>query len=189
MRSVFTKRMPADFTALSSPYRWGVTYSIRSLVPTDLPRVLSLNNAAVPAVSELDAEELAALVLHSHLAVGVVDDDETDMVLGLAILFIAGAEYTSENYRWFSSRSTDFLYVDRIVVAEGFRGQGLGQVLYDAIFGVARREVLAEVFCEVNVEPPNPGSLAFHDRLGFLEVGQLSTKGDTVVVSLLAASV
>ncbi len=166
-----------------------MTYSIRSLAPADLPRLLALNNAAVPAVNELDAEALAALVLHSHLAVAVVDDDAADSALGFAILFIAGADYESENYRWFSSRSTDFLYVDRIVVADGFRGQGLGQVLYDAIFGTARREVLAEVLCEVNLEPPNPGSLAFHDRLGFLEVGQLSTKDDTVVVSLLAASV
>ncbi|MBG6213790.1 MAG: GNAT family N-acetyltransferase [Cryobacterium sp.] len=166
-----------------------MTHSIRTLVPADLPRLLALNNAAVPAVSELDAQALAALVQHSHLAVAVVADDAVDVALGFAILFVAGAEYASENYRWFSSRSNDFLYVDRIVVADGFRGQGLGQVLYDAIFGAARRELLAEVLCEVNLEPPNPGSLAFHDRLGFLEVGQLSTKGDTLVVSLLAASV
>ncbi|MDJ0348595.1 GNAT family N-acetyltransferase [Cryobacterium sp. PH29-G1] len=166
-----------------------MTYSIRSLVPADLPRLLALNNDAVPAVNELDAPALAALVQHSHLAVAVVADETPELVLGFAILFVAGAEYESENYRWFSNRSTDFLYVDRIVMADGFRGQGLGQVLYNAIFGAARREVLAEVLCEVNLEPPNPGSLAFHDRLGFVEVGQLSTKGDTVVVSLLAASV
>ncbi|WP_104191975.1 GNAT family N-acetyltransferase [Cryobacterium sp. Y82] len=166
-----------------------MTFSIRSLVRDDLPRLLALNNAAVPAVNELDAEALAALVEHSNLAIAVVDDDATDSVIGFAILFIAGAEYASENYHWFSSRSTDFLYVDRIVVADGYRGQGLGQVLYDAIFGAARRLKLTEVFCEVNLEPPNPGSLAFHDRLGFTEVGQLSTKEDTVVVSLLAVSV
>ena len=166
-----------------------MTFSIRSLVSDDLPRLLALNNAAVPAVNELDAPALAALAEHSHLAVAVVADDAADVALGFAILFVAGADYESENYRWFSGRSTDFLYVDLIVVADGFRGQGLGQVLYDAIFGAARRELLAEVLCEVNLEPPNPGSLAFHDRLGFTEVGQLSTKGDTVVVSLLAASV
>ena len=166
-----------------------MTFSIRSLEPDDLPRLLALNNAAVPAVNELDANALAALVEHSNLAVTVVDDAATDIAIGFAVMFVAGAAYESENYRWFSARSTDFLYVDRIVVADGYRGQGLGQVLYDAIFGAARRLKLTEVFCEVNLEPPNPGSLAFHDRLGFAPVGQLSTKGDTVVVSLLAASV
>ncbi|WP_198415830.1 GNAT family N-acetyltransferase [Cryobacterium glaciale] len=166
-----------------------MTYSTRSLVPADLPLLLALNNAAVPAVNELDARALATLVQHSHLALAVVHDDAADIALGFAILFVAGADYESENYRWFSARSTDFLYVDRIVVADGHRGRGLGQVLYDTIFGAARRELLAEVLCEVNLQPRNPGSLAFHDRLGFTEVGQLSTKGDTVVVSLLAASV
>ena len=166
-----------------------MTHSIRSLLPTDLPLILAINNSAVPAVNELDAAGLAALVEHSHLAFAIVPDDAPHLAIGFAILFVAGAEYESENYRWFSNRSTDFLYVDRIVVADGYRGAGLGQVLYDAIFAAARREVLTEVLCEVNLEPPNPGSLAFHDRLGFAEVGQLSTKGDTVVVSLLAASV
>ncbi|SEN89577.1 GNAT family N-acetyltransferase [Cryobacterium sp. TMT1-3] len=166
-----------------------MTYSIRSLVAADLPLLLALNNAAVPAVNELDAPALAVLVDHSQLAVAVVDDDAADVALGFAVLFVAGADYASENYRWFSARSKDFLYVDRIVVADGYRGQGLGQLLYDAIFGAARRMKLAEVLCEVNLQPRNPGSLAFHDRLGFTEVGQQSTKGDTVVVSLLAASV
>ncbi len=170
-------------------YRGGVTYSIRSLLPADLPHLLALNNAAVPAVNELNEEALATLVSTSHLAVAVVDDAAANVALGFSVLFVSGADYESENYRWFSGRSTDFLYVDRIVIADGYRGQGLGQVLYDAIFGAARREELAEVLCEVNLEPPNPGSLAFHDRLGFVEVGQLSSKGDTLVVSLLAASV
>jgi predicted GNAT superfamily acetyltransferase len=38
--------------------------------------------------------------------------------------------------------------------------------------------------CEVNVEPPNPGSLRFHERIGFAEVGQFAPKPD-YVVSLL----
>jgi hypothetical protein len=166
-----------------------VTYSIRSLVPADLPLTLAINNFAVPAVNELNASEFEALVKNSHSAIGAVPDKAPHLAMGFAILFVAGAEYESENYRWFSQRSSDFLYVDRIVVADGYRGEGLGQVLYDSIFAEARRLELTEVLCEVNLEPPNPGSLAFHDRLGFVEVGQQSTKGDSVVVSLLAASV
>ena len=43
--------------------------------------------------------------------------------------------------------------------------------------------------CEVNIEPPNPASLAFHARMGFDRVGEQSTKGGEVVVALLAAPV
>jgi predicted GNAT superfamily acetyltransferase len=43
------------------------------------------------------------------------------------------------------------------------------------------------VTCEVNLDPPNPESLAFHARLGFARVGEQETKGGSVTVALLAA--
>jgi hypothetical protein len=39
----------------------------------------------------------------------------------------------------------------------------------------------------VNLEPPNPGSLRFHHRMGFQDVETQTTKGGTVVVQLLRA--
>jgi predicted GNAT superfamily acetyltransferase len=45
------------------------------------------------------------------------------------------------------------------------------------------------VTCEVNLDPPNPRSLAFHERLGFREVGRQATKGGAFTVVLLAAAV
>jgi len=110
-------------------------------------------------------------------------------VLGFALLFRAGADYASENYRWFEVRGDDFFYVDRIVVADEAQNAGVGRALYAAIFAAARERGLARVTCEVNVEPPNPGSMRFHGRLGFAEVGRQSTKNDTIVVAMLAAAV
>lgn len=160
---------------------------IRHLTATDTERLVELNNAAVPAVSETDAAGMRRLLDLSALAIAVVDDADT--VLGFAILMTPGADYESENYRFFEARGTDFLYVDRIVVAEEARNRGLGAELYRAVFEAAREQGRAEVTCEVNVEPPNPGSLRFHDRLGFTEVGRQETKGGSVTVALLAASV
>ena len=53
----------------------------------------------------------------------------------------------------------------------------------------ARALGLGEVTCEVNLEPPNPASLAFHARLGFRQVGEQVTKGGSVRVALLARAV
>jgi len=164
-------------------------YSVRALHPHDADQVLALNNAAVPAVNDLDGESLAGLMAGCGLAIAVTTDAEPHLVLGFAIVFAPYDDYASENYRWFSARSTDFLYVDRIVVAAAARGQGLGELLYASVFAAAREAETAEVVCEVNLVPPNPRSLAFHSRLGFAEIGQQSTKNDTVVVALLAASV
>jgi predicted GNAT superfamily acetyltransferase len=163
---------------------------VRPLTEADVPRLLELNHAAVPAVNDIDAEEMGTLIGAAAVAAGVVRGGHPDAgdqeLVGFVLALAPGADYASENYRWFSERGDGFLYVDRIVVGEGHRGEGLGPLLYDAVFAEARARGAAEVDCEVNVEPPNPGSLAFHARLGFEEVGRQSTKGGSVVVALLA---
>jgi len=125
----------------------------------------------------------------SSVAVVVDDGAPAGFVLGMP----PGLGYQSENYLYFSARARDrgssFVYVDRIVLAAHLRGQGLGPRLYDAVFAEAHRVGADEVLCEVNLEPPNPGSLAFHQRLGFVEVGRQSTKGGANLVALLAAPV
>ncbi len=164
-------------------------YSLRPLLPADAATVLGLNNAAVPAVNAHDEASLSALLAASSHALVVVHDAAPSEVLGFAVLFGVGADYASENYRWFSTRSDSFLYVDRIVVSPEARNQGLGALLYTAIFTAAGAAEVGQVFCEVNSAPPNPRSLAFHSRLGFVPIGEQATKGGTVVVCLLSAPV
>jgi predicted GNAT superfamily acetyltransferase len=167
---------------------------IRELTPADLPAALVLNNANVPAVSPSDEAGFARLLELTDVALAAVDNDPADgpqpaALLGFVLLMRPGADYPSENYRWFDARGSDFLYVDRIVVADEAQNQGVGAALYAAVFAAGRKWGATEVTCEVNVEPPNPGSLRFHARLGFVEVGRQATKADTIVVSLLAAPV
>ncbi|MFP7759970.1 GNAT family N-acetyltransferase [Marisediminicola sp. LYQ134] len=162
---------------------------IRELVDTDLERITALNNAAVPAVPLTDVDEMRGLVARSDHAFAAVDDESPDLVAGFVIGFEPGRDYASENYVYFDARSRDFTYVDRIVVDAADRGRGVGRALYREVFDRARAADRREVTCEVNVEPPNPSSLAFHAARGFVEVGRQSTKGGTVVVALLAARV
>lgn len=155
--------------------------SIRDLLAADLPAALALNNAAVPAVNELDAPALAALV--DEGAVSLVA--EVDGVFaGFCVVLPPGLAYDSLNYRWFSARYDDFAYLDRIAVAPEFRRYGLGRAMYAEL---VRRLVGAVpvLLCEVNIRPRNEVSLAFHASLGFREVGQQDTSGGTKTVSLL----
>lgn len=160
---------------------------IRGITEADIRQVTVMNEASVPAVSPADETEISRLVSLSELALAVVAEDAPEQVLAFCLLMTPGVDYRSENYRWFEARGTNFLYVDRIVVAEGARDRGIGEVLYRTVFEAARNQGRDEVTCEVNVDPPNPGSLRFHARLGFAEVGRQATKGDTVTVALLAA--
>lgn len=159
---------------------------IRPITADDLPAIVKINDAAYPAVPITGADEMRRLIDHAAYAVAV--DAEGDVV-GFLLAMEPGRDYDSENYRWFAERSESFLYVDRIVLDPSLRGQGVGRRLYEAVFDRARLAGFGEVDCEVNVEPPNPGSLAFHARMGFEEVGRQSTKGGQFVVSLLAAPV
>lgn len=165
------------------------SFSLRPLGEADLDRVVELNNAATPAVPQSTREDIAGLVALSSLALAVVDDADPEVAVGFLLAMEPGQDYASENYVWFTERGVPGLYVDRIVLDEAHRSRGLGPRLYAAVFDAARAAGLAEVQCEVNIEPPNPRSLAFHSRLGFTEVGQQGTKGGSVVVALLAASV
>ena len=157
-----------------------------ALTPTDIPRLVELNDAASPAVPITSESEMAALLDSAGFTFAARDGE---ILIGFVIGMRAGADYASENYRFFDSRSSDFLYVDRIVIDEAQRGSGRGRALYAAVFELARVEALREVTCEVNLDPPNPGSLAFHDRLGFTRIGEQETKGGSVTVALLAAVV
>ena len=156
---------------------------VRLLTPTDLDRVLAINESGVPGVGTIEAAALAHLVAESSIAlVATVDEAAGEVVAGFCLVLPPGADYGSVNYRWFSERYDDFVYLDRIAIAPGFQGRGLGRALYDE---VERRADAAWFLLEVNLRPRNDGSLAFHDRLGFVEVGQQETDYGCLV-SLMA---
>jgi len=156
----------------------------RQIVPVDLPTLAALNDAAAPAVSTLGLDGLTAHVPRCDVAVAI--DDDAGLPVAFLLALAPGSDYDSENYRWFSSHRPGSLYVDRIVVAPTAHRRGLGRLLYATVAGRAGELGLAEITCEVNLEPPNPDSLTFHARLGFAQIGEQVTKGGAVRVALLA---
>jgi predicted GNAT superfamily acetyltransferase len=153
---------------------------IRELTPDDLTVCVELNNGAVPAVSEASAEKLSRLVEMSTVSLVACAMDGP--VIGFCVNFGPGTEYGSVNYRWFSERYDAFTYLDRIVVAPAARNLGIGAALYAA---VEERIDSPWLLCEVNLRPRNDGSLRFHERIGFVEVGQQETDYG-ILVSMLA---
>ena len=139
------------------------TLTVVDAAPEDLEAVAELNNAAVPAVNALSAAEVAAIAAMGALRI-VRSGDE---ISGLVMTVTEGQPYASMNYRWFSGRFDSFLYVDRIVVAPAARGLGVGRALYRDTFARAAALGRPRVCAEVNVEPPNPVSMAFHAATGF----------------------
>lgn len=160
--------------------------TLRNIEPADLRPVAALNDREVPRVGPLGVDGLRAQVLRCDLALGAVD--ENGVVVGFVLALAPGADYASVNYQWFESRGTDHLYVDRVVVASSHRQRGIASGLYDAVEARAREIGRAEVTCEVNIRPPNPASMAFHQRRGYVELGRQDTTAGTLTVAMLARS-
>lgn len=130
--------------------------------------ILALNAACAPAVSDLTREELRRVMgWAARTLVAETDGAPAGFPAGFIVLMRPGAAYPSDNYGWFERQFERHLYIDRVAVADAARGQGVGRALYAAADAIAAGLQLERVTCEVNEDPPNPESLAFHAALGF----------------------
>lgn len=157
---------------------------LRAYRPDDLLTVHAINEAEVPAVGTETPAALAHIADVSTIALVAEVGGE---IAGFCLVLAPGADYDSMNYRWFSERYDDFVYLDRVAIAPAFQRRGVGRAMYAEVERLAReRHPGATHFTlEVNLRPRNDISLAFHRELGFGEVGQQETDYGALV-SLMA---
>ena len=152
-------------------------------VTTDaLPAILALNNAHARELSWLEPERLEHLVSQAFVTARVGQAD------AFLLTFDQDADYDSTNFLWFRARYPRFAYVDRVVVARQARGRGLARLLYEHFFDAATAAGHSMVACEVNSDPPNPESDAFHAAMGFSEAGSAAIYGGERTVRYLVKS-
>ena len=139
---------------------------IRNITAADVPALLALNNAEAERVNALTEEGLKSL-LASAFAARITKDGQAFL-----IAFDHATPPQGPNHAWFTARESYFAYVDRVVVAPAARGKGLARALYDDLARIALEELTNLLVCEVNLDPPNPESIAFHEKLGFAACGE-----------------
>ena len=154
---------------------------ISDVTANDLDDVLALNEASVPHVNSLSTDELRWFFEHAPYFRLVRRDDR---LAGFLVGLLPGLDYASINYRFFARRHEFFGYVDRVAVASHSRQRGIASQLYDD-FAARLRGHVPVMVCEVNIRPPNPASLAYHERHGFMRIGTQETEGGKKEVALL----
>jgi len=153
---------------------------LRGLMQHDVASMWTINEQGLPGTGQVSEQGLADLLDLSALSLGVFREQE---LLGFVICLPPGKNYGSLNYAWFNQRFEAFLYVDRIAVAQQHRDQGIGSILYEQVIASSNEQGVP-VAAEVNSTPPNPGSMRFHERFKFKEVGGLHHHDKSVMMLL-----
>lgn len=152
--------------------------NIRLVTKKDLPAISVLNEHALPHVNSISLEKLEWFTENSKLFV-VAEKNEN--IIGFMIVLGPGVDYDSLNYQYFEAHYNSFDYVDRIVVDESLKRQGTGTALYNHLI---ENSTTRFITCEVNLSPPNPMSIKFHEQFGFKEVARQKSENGKKLVSL-----
>ena len=160
-------------------------FNIDTATTDDLPEILELNEAALPAVSIVNLNEMQHFLK-------IVDYFKTlkinNKVAGFLIALTPGKDYNSVNYKWFENKYESFMYVDRIVVAPTYQGHGFGTAFYNDLSNFSKN-IIPRITCEVNINPPNKESMLFHTKYGFKQVDTQFTEIGKKEVSLMKLSI
>ena len=152
---------------------------LRPATEPDHDEVLALNLAEVVNLAPMDRARLLELQGWADR----FDVIEVDGRFGGFVVTVApGTPYDSENYAWFTGAYESFYYLDRVVLHPHVRRRGVGGRVYDELESVAAG--YGRLALEVNLEPRNDASLAFHAGRGYVEVGRLGD--DAHLVSLMS---
>jgi predicted GNAT superfamily acetyltransferase len=94
---------------------------IRDITAADLRSIHAINEAGTPGVHGESPEQLAAITRESCIAI----------LAEFCLVLPPRADYQCTDYRWFSMRYDDFVYLDRVAVAPDQRRRGIGSRRYE----------------------------------------------------------
>ena len=152
----------------------------RALTQNDVESIWLINEQGLPGTGQVSKQEVSDLLKLSTLSLGAFKNEK---LLGFVLCLSPKTTYSSLNYAWFNKKYEDFIYVDRIAVSPVQRDEGIGSKLYEEVIFYSQ-ENNTPIAAEVNLNPPNPGSMRFHKRFGFEEVGILHHKEKSVTMLL-----
>ena len=139
---------------------------IKNVTSNDFVDVLRLNEDSLPHVSNIGIDDVQWFADNAaYFRIVRIDERLAGFLIGLR----PGTVYSSPNYRWFCDNYDDFAYIDRVAVADWARRRGIADYLYDD-FAQSQTNVPV-MTCEVNIRPPNEGSMRFHESQGFTRIG------------------
>jgi len=153
---------------------------LRELRSKDIPLIWKINEQGLPGTGKVSQQEIVELLIIAELTIGAFEGEQ---LVGFVLCFLPRTDYASLNYAWFNQRYQEFLYVDRIAVSENHRNQTIGSLLYQQVISYAK-QYNYPIAAEVSLNPPNPGSMRFHHRFNFTEIGVFNQQSKSVTMMM-----
>lgn len=151
---------------------------LRHVLAGDLPAIQDLNEQGLPYVNHL---ELAQIRWFAEVAAYFRVAESNGRLAGFLIAVTPETDYPSPYFAWFCQRYTQFIYIDRIVVAGWARRRGVARALYRDVERFACEQAYL-LTVDVYSQPPNDISLTFHRNYGFEEIGSQEVEQGTKTV-------
>jgi phosphinothricin acetyltransferase len=152
----------------------GPVFTVRDATAADMPAVSAIYNATIATttaawteIPETVEQRLAWFADHAVAGHPVLVADDDGGVLG----FSAFGDFR-DTTKWPGYR---FVVEHTIHVGEAAWGRGVGRALMTALIDRAR--LLGKTQMVAAVDGANAGSVEFHRRLGFVEVGRMPAVG------------
>ncbi|CAI3787522.1 Phosphinothricin N-acetyltransferase [Pseudomonas sp. MM227] len=147
-----------------------MTIEIRAARPEDASEIQAIYAPVVagtsisfeevpPSVEEMQQRIVSALATHPYLVAL-----REDRVIGYAY---ASQHRARAAYRW----AVDVT----VYIAEAERRSGVGRSLYSALIPILQHQGFRSAFAGISL--PNPGSIALHEKMGFVHIGTFPEVG------------
>ena len=127
--------------------------SVAAIYAPAVERSVASFEEVAPGAVEMAQRMRATLVRTPWLVA-----EHEDRVIGYAY---AGPHHERAGYRWSVNISA--------YVADGYRGRGIGRLLYAELLPTLRRQGFINVYAGIAL--PNPASVALHEGIGMRQIG------------------
>ena len=155
--------------------------AIKKVNKKDFFEIIKINEAAIPAVNSVTESEFEWFFEHALYFKKVLNFDK---IIGFLLVLPAKLNYKSLNYQWFSNHYNNFAYIDRIVIIQSYKNNGIGTSLYLDL-EQSLDQTIPLIGCEFNLKPANKESKNFHLKLNYENVGTQFTENNRKQVSLM----
>lgn len=148
---------------------------IRDATHSDLPAITAIYNALLETTTHEWTETLHSVAEREQWLTAKAATGRPALVAVVAGEVVGWATYGDfrDSERWPGYR---FTVEHSIHVREDCWGRGIGRELINALVERARRE--GKHVMVAGIDSENTGSVRFHERLGFFEVGRLPEVGE-----------